>query len=511
VSVFPGLEPPWPFCGTLPNALVGRLRSSPELTWTFWCPFHLPCRKLRVHHRCDEAVSNELSVENGPTTDAAGCTLLLFDCLQTFDKSFDVAQTAPLLIFLYFANLQGATAVPGQLSLFGVWRTQNVECARKVGDMKRNNGTRMGLCLLFFVASLKVQATTWSFTGSMQQARNYFSATLLNNGQVLVVGGSYRGTFVQYGLTSAELYNPATGTFSPTGSLNTGRYGHSATLLNNGKVLIAGGANSTSGSLSSAELYDPGTGTFTATGSMSCACGYSATMLASGKVLFTGGFKGTNAVSTAELYDPATGTFLATGSLVVARAGPSLTLLANGKVLVAGGVYYTGVSPNAVAHYLSSAELYDPTTETFALTGSLYTARSGQSATLLQNGNVLLAAGQNDNTQNYGYLASAELYNPSTGKFSITGSLNTPRFLHRAHLLSSGQVLIVAGNHFGSIASAELYDASNGTFSVTASLNTPRQGHASALLTNGQVLAVGGYESQLGNHRGYLASAELFH
>jgi hypothetical protein len=378
--------------------------------------------------------------------------------------------------------------------------------------MKRTNCCGwLVLAVLLFGASLKLQAQSWSFTGSMLQARNYFSATLLNNGQVLVVGGTYRGTFVQYGLTSAELYNPATATFSTTGSLNTGRYGHTATLLNNGKVLIAGGTNNST-RLSSAELYDPTTGTFTVTGSLSCACGYSATLLANGMVLFSGGFDGSNAVTSAELYDPASGKFVPTGNLNVARAGPSSTLLGNGKVLVAGGVYYTGVIPyTAVAHYLASAELYDPSTGTFTLTGSLHTARDGQSATVLKDGNVLLAAGQNDNTQNYGYLSSAELYNSATGKFSVTGSLNTPRFLHTAHLLASGQVLIVAGNHFGSIASAELYDPTSRTFSNTSSLNTPRQGHASALLTNGQVLAAGGYESQLGNHRGYLASAELYH
>jgi hypothetical protein len=378
--------------------------------------------------------------------------------------------------------------------------------------MKRTNCCGwLVLAVLLFGASLKLQAQSWSFTGSMLQARNYFSATLLNNGLVLVVGGTYRGTFVQYGLTSAELYNPATATFSTTGSLNTGRYGHTATLLNNGKVLIAGGTNNST-RLSSAELYDPTTGTFTVTGSLSCACGYSATLLANGMVLFSGGFDGSNAVTSAELYDPASGKFVPTGNLNVARAGPSSTLLGNGKVLVAGGVYYTGVIPyTAVAHYLASAELYDPSTGTFTLTGSLHTARDGQSATVLKDGNVLLAAGQNDNTQNYGYLSSAELYNSATGKFSVTGSLNTPRFLHTAHLLASGQVLIVAGNHFGSIASAELYDPTSRTFSNTSSLNTPRQGHASALLTNGQVLAAGGYESQLGNHRGYLASAELYH
>ncbi|MDE3158620.1 MAG: hypothetical protein KGM92_07610 [Acidobacteriota bacterium] len=137
----------------------------------------------------------------------------------------------------------------------------------------------------------------------------------------------------------------------------------------------------------------------------------------------------------------------------------------------------------------------------------MHRPRASHSATALASGEVLLAAGENSSS-NGGYVGSAELYNPSTGKFVTTGSLNTPRFLHTAHLLATGQVLIVAGNHFGSIASAELYDPSTGTFSTTASLNTPRQGHVSALLLNGRVFAAGGYESQT---RAWLASAELYH
>jgi hypothetical protein len=107
--------------------------------------------------------------------------------------------------------------------------------------------------------------------------------------------------------------------------------------------------------------------------------------------------------------------------------------------------------------------------------------------------------------------ASHSCYNPATGKFTVTGSLNTPRFLHTAHLLASGKVLIIAGNHFGSIASTEFYDPASGTFSNAASLNAPRQGHRSVLRPNGPVLVEGGYESQLGSYLGYLSSAELFH
>jgi len=372
---------------------------------------------------------------------------------------------------------------------------------------KANVSVGVSLVLLFLGVNLHGQTPSWSFTGSMLQARLYPTATLLTNGQVLVVGGYHRGVG---GIAQAELYNPSTGTFTATGSLHTGRYAHTATLLNSGQVLIAGGEN-TSGPLASAELYDPTTGTFAVTASLPCACGQVPTLLPSGNVLFSGGFNGSVAISNAEIYNPSTGTFSATGSLKVARAGPSSTLLPSGKVLLAGGVFFTGTPPyNLVANYLASAELYDPASGTFALTGSLNTARSGQTATALGNGNVLLAAGQNGGADG-GYLGSAELYNPATGKFTLTGSLNTPRILHTAHLLASGEVLIVAGNHFGSIASAELYAPSSGTFSNTASLNTPRQGHASALLTNGQVLAAGGYESQLGNDLGYLASAELYH
>ena len=360
------------------------------------------------------------------------------------------------------------------------------------------------LAMLLAGASLPTQASSWSFTGSMHNARLYPTATLLQNGQVLVVGGYHRGLIVGV----AELYNPATGTFATTGSLNILRYAHTATLLPNGTVLIAGGQN-TSGAIATTEVYDPATGKFTESASESCACNGVPTLLPTGKVLFSGGFNGTAAVGTAELYDPSTGTFSPTGNLKVARAGPSSTLLTTGRVLIAGGVFFTGTPPfSLVANYLASAELYDPSSGTFTSTGSMHTERSGQSATVLGNGTVLIAAGQNAETTT-GQVGSAEIYNPATGKFSVTGSLNTPRYLHTAHLLPSGEVLIVAGNFHGSIASTELYNPSSGTFSNGPSLNTPRQGHRSALLTNGQVLALGGYESQLGSYTGYLASAEL--
>ena len=225
-------------------------------------------------------------------------------------------------------------------------------------------------------------------------------------------------------------------------------------------------------------------------------------------VLFSGGFNGTNAVATAELYDPATGKFVPTGSLNVARDSATSTLLANGQVLVAAGAYFTG--PNSyslVVHYLGSAELYDPASGTFTLTGSLNFARAGHTATLLGDGDVLIAGGGDSNM-----IASGELYNPTTGSFAVTGSLNTPRDNHTAQLLGSGEVLIIAGYNNGSLTSSELYDPARGKFSKAANLNTPRYGHASALLPNGEVLAEGGFDNLLSGYAApYLASAELFH
>jgi hypothetical protein len=339
--------------------------------------------------------------------------------------------------------------------------------------------------------------------------RFFFTATELNNGDVLVAGGRNRG---QYGLTTAELYNPSAGTFTPTGNLNNGRANFTATRLDNGKVLIAGGdiyVYSPSGTqhfcLSSAELYDPSTGNFTLTGSMHAErCGYiapgfTATLLGNGQVLIAGGSNSSGLVSTAELYNPSTGTFSLTGSLNTPRLGHTATLLPSGEVLIAAGATNTT--------YLASAELYNPSTGTFTLTGSMKTARELFTATLLSNGEVLVAGGQNSNLI-APFISSAELYDPVSGKWSPTGSLNTARYNQTANLLNDGRVLIAGGGVH--LASAELYNPSTGKFSVTGSLNTGRTDHAAVLLTDGEVLAVGGYDGSGGNI-GYLASAELFH
>jgi hypothetical protein len=331
----------------------------------------------------------------------------------------------------------------------------------------------------------------FTLTGSMNSPRYYHTAILLNDGMVLIAGGHDSSVY----LTSAELYNPVTGAFTPTGSLKTARDCATATLLNNGMVLIAGGAGG-----ATAELYNPATGTFTPTGNMNTARSWqTATLLNNGMVLMAGGwYPSIGFVASAELYNPATGTFSYTGSMNTARAYATATLLNNGMVLIAGG---------QASGSLASAELYNPATETFTYTtGSLNTARGDQTATLLNNGMVLMAGGWN---YPIALLASAELYDLATGTFTPTASMNTVREYQTATLLNSSMVLIAGGccdSSGNSLANAELYTPATETFTyTTGSLNNGRAGSTATLLNDGTVLMAGGYSSS-----GALASAELY-
>jgi IPT/TIG domain/Galactose oxidase, central domain len=359
-------------------------------------------------------------------------------------------------------------------------------------------------------ATVSVFESGFTLTGSMGKPRSGHTATLLGDGRVLIVGGAD---------ATAELFDPLTATFSPTGGMTTQRYGATATLLANGKVLITGGFGPGTSSLprlNSAELYDPMTGTFSATGSMADArILHTATLLNDGKVLIAGGTRegggGGAAIASAELYDPSTGTFAPTRSMNTDRAQHTATLLTNGEVLIAGGWNgHRADSADDPPWDPLFAELFDPSSGKFKYAGSMSTTRIGHTATRFTNGRVLLLGGifslQNIHSQppapRY-----AEIYDPATDNFSGLDDLTMSRQGYTVTLLRNGEVLLAGGKILDLVVpTAELLNLTTGALSVTGGLGTERVGHTATLLTDGRVLITGGTDAK-GND---LASAELY-
>jgi hypothetical protein len=364
-------------------------------------------------------------------------------------------------------------------------------------------------------------------TGAMGTARAAHTATLLANGKVLITGG-FNDTEV---LATAELFDPVMGTFTPAaGAMTTPRFSHTATLLANGKVLVAGGSSTlgdlathdshtatllhkgtalvtgasdtSGGDLATADLYDPATGTFTATGPMTeVRSEHTATLLGNGKVLVAGGASD----NVAELYDPASGTFTAAGQLVVGgRWGCTATLLNDGTVLIAGGRDAEDVFD---AFPLNDAELFDPTTGSSTATPAMTQFRYSHTASLLNNGQVLLTGGFNGNP-----VPDADLFNPTTGSFSPTGTMSTARAEHTATLLNDGTVLVAGGFSYaapGSFSSAELFDPATNKFTAAGPMGAGRFLHTATRLNDGTVLVTGG-ESTITLPEVFASSANLY-
>lgn len=313
------------------------------------------------------------------------------------------------------------------------------------------------------------------------------SANLLPEGDVLVAGGSQDEKFLGVSqtrvLASAERYHPKTGTWTPTGSMEHGRYGHTATSLPDGRVLVAGGfSKGTSISqTSSAELYDPKRGSWSSTGAMTQArVGHRATLLMDGRVLVTGGESEAGVSATTEVYDPATGRWSALASMGTARTGHSATVLPDGKVLVSGGV-------DASIIHLTRAEVYDPEGNTWSPTGSMADSRAGHVATLLPNGKVLVTGGGS-------YSTYAEVYDPVAGTWASAGIRpgNSLEY-HTATALSDGSVLVVGGyGPQGLLDTVEVYSPETNSWSPRSPLPEPRGWHSAILLRDGRVLVVGG-------------------
>lgn len=341
----------------------------------------------------------------------------------------------------------------------------------------------------------------WNLVGSLNAGRYLHSATLLQNGMVLVAGGIGRdSTGAETSLDSAELYDPATGVWSRTASMSTPRIYHTATLLPNGKVLVAGGASRIDASgnqatpLDTAEIYDPATGGWTPAGNFRTARGaHTATLLRDGRVLIAGGaLVNVDSTASVEIYDAAAGAWSAGSNLNTARSVHAAVLLSGGQVLVAGGF--------SNGQVLASVEIYDPASGQWTPAAPLVTPRFLFSVTVLPDGQVLAAGGGADpdfDLYRGAALNSAELYNPATGVWTAAGNLNLRRGQHSATLLPNGQVLVSGGltGQNNVTVGAETYDPATRTWSIGARFYDARFLHTVTLLPSGQALAVGGIAS----------------
>jgi len=345
----------------------------------------------------------------------------------------------------------------------------------------------IGLPATTAVPGLAQSSGTWTTTGSMNTARARHTATLLPNGKVLMTGGFNQTNL----LASAELYDPSTGKWTLTGSMAIARWGHSATVLPNGEVLVSGGSTSATGSAptAEAELYDVTTGKWRSTHSMTYNRErHGAALLANGQVLVAGGnsYPVNPGSLTAELYNSTTRTWTVTGSLMVSHIDAEATLLQDGRVLMAGGVDSPSADIYSNGHWQLTSQSND----------SHLVSRTA----LLTNGDVLVVGGaRQDNLE--------EFYSPANNTWATTGPVGIggldygplTRLFSRKVLVAGGQQVTYAGVR--TTAQCALYEVSTNSWAKTGAMTTPRSDHTATLLPNGQVLAVGGHS---------LASAELY-
>jgi hypothetical protein len=347
---------------------------------------------------------------------------------------------------------------------------------------------------------------SWAATTStMTTTRAFHIAELLASNKVLLSGGSYRvGTSSSYH-ASAELYDPASKTFASTGGMTMARGNHASALLADGKVLVAGGQNST-GVLLTAETYDSGTGTWTATsGNMSAARQrHQMVGLGTAGVLVAGGQSATAPLSSADLYYPMTRTFAATGAMLWPRRDFTLAPIAGGKVLAANG--WANLWPNVD---LSQCEVFEPLTGAWASTGASSVARHGAGSAVLKDGRVIVAGGYAVGSS--ANVSTATLFSGTTGTWATTSNLSLRRSFPTLTTMGNGAVL-AAGGVLGDGSSPSTYYSTvelyNGTSFLTTSvpaMAVPRYAHTATALPDGTVLIAGG-----NNALGTLGGAEIF-
>ncbi|RLB65615.1 MAG: hypothetical protein DRI90_01520 [Deltaproteobacteria bacterium] len=389
------------------------------------------------------------------------------------------------------------------------WDTEG----RTIEPMLSVDGSQITLSLPEGIEGPVLIDPEWQETGRPSVVRSGVASALLPDGAVLIVGGSTN--FASRTPTElAERFDPTTGVFQPAGSMTSKRLSPTATMLRNGQLLISGGVatagpnNELAPATATAELYDPVTGTFTATDSMTEGRTlHSATRLQDGTVLIAGGTTGASGyfddlpvTATAELYDPQSGTFALVGELAEARGWHGAVLLPNGQVLIVGGIG----EPAPMQFPFGApteAELYDPATEQFSPAGSMLVGRLNPLAVLLpEQGAVLIATGLTAAGGFPSYVSASELYDLGTGTFSPTGEVLKPRYGSAVSLLPEGSVLVAGGmgeTNTGTGVSTEVYTPDEGTFATASELPEAQVGPTLTWLPEGRLLAFDGLSAAL--------------
>ena len=337
---------------------------------------------------------------------------------------------------------------------------------------------------------------------TMNSPRSGHTATLLSDGTVLIAGGLDGKKYID----TAEIFDPETGSFTLLTNIMTSvRGGHTATLLNDGKVFLNRGTDGAE-YLGSSEVYDPETGIFSIWETKATfyrRSGHSATMLANGLILFTGGFNKAGTFDIGKLYDPVNDTLVSTSQLMQSiRSSHTATLLKNNTVLITGGGKNVGFGGGSY----QSAEIYHPDSSTFTSTTDNWSyERINHTATLLNDGTVLIAGGEDHNFSH----SNASLLDIVSNKFTnLKFNMTVARSRHTATRLSDGKVLITGGISTGDVVleSAEIFDPVTSDFTALPySMSFPRNSHTATLLSDGKVLITGGHAGSI-----YLDSCEIF-
>lgn len=339
-------------------------------------------------------------------------------------------------------------------------------------------------------------------------ARAFPTATKLADGRVLVAGGGQGSLTGASGLASAEIYRPNLEAFEPTGSMNSARALHRATLLNDGRVLMTGGVDALGNVLNTAEIYDPATGVFTSVPNMSSArVGHSATRLPDGRVFVAGGSSSladstafySTAQSTSVIYNPTTNAWSNGPGLGEPKTFHDAVALADGRVFVTGGITFINfivIIPSISA----KAALFNPANGTINTSLTLPTARAAHSSILLNDGRALLVGGAGGSILSPTVLASCDLYTVANNSYLAAGALTTPLAITSLAKLPNGTIL-AAGGAQGSltaptpVGNALVYTpvvGAAGSWTATNSMTTTRSGAPAVLLNDQSVLLVGG-------------------